>query len=53
MDLDELAFIDMSGVRMVLAAAGESSRGGWLFAATAGAALVSLDRPLPLDGFPA
>ena len=54
-----LAFIDMSGLRMVLVAAEESSRDGWLFTVTAGSApvrrlisLVSLDRPLPLAGLP-
>ena len=59
LDLDELEFIDMSGLRMVLAAAEESSRDDRLFAVTAGSApvrrlisLVRLDRPLPLDGRP-
>lgn len=57
LDLDELEFIDMSGLRMVLAAAEEASRDGWSFAVTTGSApvrrllsLVRLDRPLPLDG---
>ena len=57
LDLDELEFIDMSGLRMVLAAAEESSRDGGSFAVTAGSApvrrlisLVRLDMPLPLDG---
>ena len=55
--LDELAFIGMSGLRMVLVAAEESSRDGGLFAVTAGSvpvrrlvSLARLDRPLPLDG---
>ena len=57
LDLDELAFIDMSGLSMMLAAAENSSRDGWSFAVTAGSApvrclisLVKFDRPLPLDG---
>ena len=53
----DLEFIDMSGLRMVLAGAEESRRDGWLFAVTAGSApvrrlisLVRLDRPRPLGG---
>ena len=55
--LDGLAFIGMSGLRMVLVAAEESSRDGGLFAVTAGSvpvrrlvSLVGLDIRLPLDG---
>jgi anti-anti-sigma factor len=57
LDLDELAFIDMSGLRVLLAAAEEASRDGWSFAVTRGSAqvrrligLVPLERQLPLDG---
>ena len=55
LDLDEVAFVDMD-LRMVLAAAENSSRDGWSFGVTAGSApvrrlisLVKLDRPLPLN----
>ena len=58
LDLDELAFIDMSGLRVLLAAAQEASRDGWSFAVTRGSAqvrrlvgLVPLERQLPLDGY--
>lgn len=57
LELDELEFIDMSGLRALLAAAGEASRDGWSFAVTRGSGqvrrligLVKLDRELPLDG---
>jgi anti-anti-sigma factor len=57
LDLDELEFIDMSGIRMLVAAAEEASRDGWSFAVTAGSApvrrlisLVRLDGRLPLAG---
>jgi anti-sigma B factor antagonist len=57
LDLDELEFIDMSGLRALLAAAEEASNDGWSFAVTRGSAqvrrlvgLVRLDRQLPLDG---
>jgi stage II sporulation protein AA (anti-sigma F factor antagonist) len=57
LDLDELEFIDMSGLRVLLAAADEASRDGWSFAVTRGSVsvrrllgLVRLDRQLPLDG---
>ena len=56
-DLDELAFIDMSGLRVPLAASDEASRDGWSFAVTRGSPqvrrlikLVRLDGSLPLDG---
>jgi anti-anti-sigma factor len=58
LDLDELEFIDMSGLRVLLAAAGEASRDGWSFAVTRGSAqvrrligLVRLEGQLPLDGY--
>jgi anti-anti-sigma factor len=57
LDLDELEFIDMSGLRVVLAAAEEASRDGGGFAVTRGSpqvrrliTLVRLDGQLPLDG---
>lgn len=58
LDLDELSFIDMSGLRVVLAAADQASRDdGGGFAVTRGSpqvrrlfALVRLDGRLPLDG---
>jgi anti-anti-sigma factor len=58
LDLDELEFIDMSGLRVLLAAAAEASRDGWSFAVTRGSArvrrligLVTLKSQLPLDGY--
>jgi anti-sigma B factor antagonist len=57
LDLDELEFIDMSGLRVLLAASDEASQDGWSFAVTRGSAqvrrliaLVRLDGQLPLDG---
>ena len=57
LDLDELAFIDMSGLRVALAAAEEASHDGRSFAVTNGSPavrrlieLVELDGRLPLDG---
>ena len=57
LDLDELAFIDMSGLRAVLAAAEKASGNGGAFAITEGSsqvrrliALVRLDGQLPRDG---
>ena len=57
LDLDGLEFIDMSGLRVVLAATEEASRDGWEFAVTRGSpqvrrliALVELDGQLPVDG---
>jgi anti-anti-sigma factor len=57
LDLDELEFIDMSGLRVVLAASDEASKDGWSFAVTRGSAqvrrligLVRFDRQLPVDG---
>jgi anti-anti-sigma factor len=57
LDLDELAFIDMSGLRVVLTAAESAARDGWAFTVTRGSApvrrlmaLVRLDGQLPVDG---
>ena len=57
LDLDELAFIDMSGLRAVLAAAQKASGDGGNFAVTEGSSrvrrlieLVRLDGQLPRDG---
>jgi len=57
LDLDELSFIDMSGLRVVLAAAEHAARDGGGFAVTRGSSqvrrLIALVRPdgdLPLDG---
>jgi anti-anti-sigma factor len=57
LDLDELAFIDMSGLRVVLTAAKTATGDGWTFAVTRGSApvrrliaLVRLDGQLPVDG---
>jgi anti-anti-sigma factor len=57
LDLDELAFIDMSGLRAVLTAAEDASRDGWAFAVTRGSApvrrliaLVGIDGQLPVNG---
>jgi anti-anti-sigma factor len=59
LDLDEVAFIDMSGLRVVLAAAQDASRDGWSFLATRGSpqvqrliALVEGDGQLPVDWSP-
>ena len=56
LDLDELAFIDMSGLRVVMAAAEKALLEGGSFAVTRGSsqvrrlmALVRLDGQLPLD----
>jgi anti-anti-sigma factor len=58
LDLDELTFIDMSGLRVLLAAAEEASRDGWSLAVTRGSTqvrrligLVPLEGQLPLDGY--
>ena len=57
LDLDELTFIDMSGLRTVLMAAEAASRDGWTFAVTRGSApvrrliaLARVDGQLPVDG---
>ena len=56
LDLDELTFIDMSGLRVVLTAAESASHDGWAFAVTRGSApvrrlfdLVRLDGELPRE----
>ena len=57
LDLDELDFIDMSGLRVVLTAAEQASRDGGGFAVTRGSssvrrlvALVGVDGRSPFDG---
>ena len=57
LDLDAVGFIDMSGLRVVIAAAQEASRDGWSFRMTRGSpqvrrliSLVELDGQLPVDG---
>lgn len=57
LDLDELVFIDMSGLRVVLAAAGDASTEAQAFMATRGSrqvrrlvALVGLEERLPFEG---
>ena len=57
LDVDELRFIDMSGLRVLLTAADDASRDGWTFTVTRGSAavqrllaLVRVDGRLPLDG---
>jgi anti-anti-sigma factor len=57
LDLDELEFMDMSGLRMVLSAAEDASRDGWGLAVTRGSpqvrrliALVNRDGRSPFDG---
>ena len=59
LDLDELTFIDMSGLRTLLTAAEDASRDGWAFTVTRGSdpvrrllTLVRLDGQLPVDGGP-
>jgi anti-anti-sigma factor len=54
LDLDELTFIDASGVRLVITAADDARRDGWSFAVTRGShqvrrvfVLLGLDRRLP------
>lgn len=57
LDLDELTFIDASGIRSVVDAAEDSRRDGWAFAVTHGSwpvrrvlELLELDKHLPYDG---
>jgi anti-anti-sigma factor len=57
LDLDELTFIDASGIRLVVDAAEDSRRDGWAFAVTHGSwpvrrvlELLELDKHLPYDG---
>jgi anti-anti-sigma factor len=57
LDLDELTFIDVSGIRLVLAAVEEARLDGWTFAVTYGSRpvrrlvqILELDDQLPYDG---
>jgi anti-anti-sigma factor len=57
LDLDELTFIDASGIRLVVDAAEDARRDGWAFAVTHGSwpvrrvlQLLELDTHLPYDG---
>jgi anti-sigma B factor antagonist len=57
LDLDDLAFIDASGMRVILGAARDARDDGWEFKVTRGSArvrrlfaLLDLDQHLPLDG---
>jgi anti-anti-sigma factor len=57
LDVDELTFIDASGIRLVVDAAEDSRRDGWVFAVTHGSwpvrrvlELLELDKHLPYDG---
>jgi anti-anti-sigma factor len=57
LDLDELTFIDASGLRLVLTAAQDARNDGWAFTATRGSGpvrrvfeLLDLDRHIPFDG---
>jgi anti-anti-sigma factor len=59
LDLDELRFIDMSGLRLVALAADDAARDGWALSVTPGSpavrrllALVRLDERPPFDGEP-
>jgi anti-anti-sigma factor len=59
LDLDELAFIDMSGLRLVVGAAADAATDGWALSVTPGSAavrrllaLVDLDGRAPFDGEP-
>jgi anti-anti-sigma factor len=56
LDLDELAFIDAAGLRVVVAAAQDAAKDGWVFTVTRGSApvrrlfeLLDIDRLLPFD----
>jgi anti-anti-sigma factor len=56
LDLDELAFIDMGGLRAVLAAVADASNDGWSLALTTGSrpvrrlfGMVGVDGQLPTD----
>lgn len=51
LDLDELTFIDASGIRLMLTASSDASRDGWGFSVTSGSAPVQrLFGLLELDG---
>lgn len=59
LDLDDLTFIDMGGLRVVLAAVDDASSDGWAFTITRGSAavrrlieLVGAESRLPFDGSP-
>jgi len=59
LDLDGVVFIDMSGLRVVVAAAQDASRDGWTFQATRGSPqvrrlveLVEIDGRLPVNWNP-
>jgi anti-anti-sigma factor len=57
LDLEELTFIDASGIRLVVDAAEDSRRDGWVFSVTRGSwpvrrvlELLEIDKHLPYDG---
>ena len=57
LDVDELTFIDASGIRLVVDAAEDSRRDGWGFAVTHGSwpvrrvlQLLELEQHVPYDG---
>ncbi|HKO90786.1 MAG TPA: STAS domain-containing protein [Polyangiaceae bacterium] len=57
LDLDDLAFIDASGLRVILSAARDARNDGWEFTVTPGSTrvrrlfvLLDLDKHLPLEG---
>jgi anti-anti-sigma factor len=57
LDVDELEFIDASGLRVILTAAQDARNDGWAFTVTRGSApvrrlieLLDLDEQLPFDG---
>jgi anti-anti-sigma factor len=59
LDLDELQFMDASGIRVILTAARDAESDGWAFAVTPGSApvrrlfaLLEIDKQLPIDGKP-
>jgi anti-anti-sigma factor len=59
LDLDDLTFIDASGLRVVVTAASEARSDGWEFAVTRGSrqvrrlfGLLEIDKDLPYDGAP-
>jgi anti-anti-sigma factor len=56
LDLDELAFMDASGIRLMLTAARAAARDGWTFAVTPGSdavrrlfEMLGLDTELPIE----
>jgi anti-sigma B factor antagonist len=57
LDLDQLEFIDASGIGMILGAAGDARRDGWAFTVTRGSApvrrlfeLLDIDAHVAFDG---